>query len=414
LNIYNNLKKFTINEFLILFFPFAIIIGPVVINFVLILISFILLKYLISKKINLELMKTKWFFVCILFIFYNILNAFFATDQYNALRGSIGQFRFIFFSIFILYYIKTLKNLDTMIKIWLLLILFIAIDVIFQNFASFNMLGIPISISSRPSSFFGEEVVSGAYLTYMSIPIFFYFIQNFNKISFKKNFIYFLIYLIVLFAIVLTSERISLLAFIGSSLVMFLSFFNYKKFFIFLIFFITFFTIIYNSNNIFKNRINDMGNILMDVHDSSWGRLWESSNMLFMDNFLLGVGLKNYRVDCDYQIDPRPEHPAQFCSTHPHNFLLEMLSETGITGTVIFYIFFILLLIKLSQIYKYDYIKNNFLFHFYGNILILLIYVWPIKTSGSFFTTFNGSFFWFNMGLALCYLKISFKKNIQI
>jgi len=412
LNIYNNLKKFTINEFLILFFPFAIIIGPVVINFVLILISFILLKYLISKKINLELMKTKWFFVCILFIFYNILNAFFATDQYNALRGSIGQFRFIFFSIFILYYIKTLKNLDTMIKIWLLLILFIAIDVIFQNFASFNMLGIPISISSRPSSFFGEEVVSGAYLTYMSIPIFFYFIQNFNKISFKKNFIYFLIYLIVLFAIVLTSERISLLAFIGSSLVMFLSFFNYKKFFIFLIFFITFFTIIYNSNNIFKNRINDMGNIIMDVHDSSWGRLWESSYMLFKDNFIFGVGLKNYRVDCDYQVDPRPEHPAQFCSTHPHNFLLEMLSETGIAGTVIFYIFFILLLIKLSQIYKYDYIKNNFLFHFYGNILILFIYVWPIKTSGSFFTTFNGSFFWFNLGLALCYFRIVSKKKI--
>lgn len=412
MSIYNDLKKFTINELLILFFPFALVIGPIVINFVLILASFILLKDFIFKKINLELVKTKWFFVCILFIFYNILNAFFSTDQYNALRGSIGQFRFIFFSIFLLYYIQSLKSLDTMIKIWLLLILFIAIDIIFQNIFSYSLFGIPISISSRPSSFFGEEVVSGAYLTYISIPIFFYYVQNFNKINFKKKSIYLLVYIIILLAIVLTGERISLLAFIGSSLVMFLFFFDYKKFFLFFIFFITFFTIIYNSNNIFKNRINDMGNILMDVHDSSWGRLWESSHMLFMDNFILGVGLKNYRVDCNYQVDPRPEHPAQFCSTHPHNFLLEMLSETGITGTVIFYIFFILLLIKLSQIYKYDYIKNNFLFHFYGNILILLIYVWPIKTSGSFFTTFNASFFWFNMGLALCYLKISSKKTI--
>jgi O-antigen ligase len=409
---YRDLKNFTINEFLILFFPFAIIIGPVVINFILVLTSFILLKDFILKKITLEFINTKWFLVCILFIFYNILNAFFSTDQFNALRGSIGQLRFILFSIFLLYFIKNLKNLDLMIKIWLSLVLFIAIDVIFQNFASFNMLGIPISISSRPSSFFGEEVVSGAYLTYMSIPIFFYFIQNFNKISFKKKFIYFLIYLIVLFAIVLTSERVSLLAFIGSSFLIILLFFDYKKFFIFLIFFITFFTIIYNSNNIFKNRINDMGNIIMDVHDSSWGRLWESSYMLFKDNFIFGVGLKNYRVDCDYQVDPRPEHPAQFCSTHPHNFLLEILSETGIVGTLIFYIFFILLLIKLSQIYKNDFIEKNFLFHFYGNILILLIYVWPIKTSGSFFTTFNGSFFWFNLGLALCYFKIASKKNV--
>ena len=44
--------------------------------------------------------------------------------------------------------------------------------------------------------------------------------------------------------------------------------------------------------------------------------------------------------------------------------------------------------------------------------MVLIIYVWPIKTSGSFFTTFNGSFFWFNLGLAMLLIN-NFKAKIK-
>jgi hypothetical protein len=37
----------------------------------------------------------------------------------------------------------------------------------------------------------------------------------------------------------------------------------------------------------------------------------------------------------------------------------------------------------------------------YGNLLIILVFFWPLKTSGSFFSTWNGSFFWFNLGVLL-------------
>jgi hypothetical protein len=55
-------------------------------------------------------------------------------------------------------------------------------------------------------------------------------------------------------------------------------------------------------------------------------------------------------------------------------------------------------------------IKNNVNFKKYssialGNALILFIYFFPLKTSGSFFTTWNGSFFWFNLGLLLLMIK---------
>jgi hypothetical protein len=87
---------------------------------------------------------------------------------------------------------------------------------------------------------------------------------------------------------------------------------------------------------------------------------------------------------------------------------LEVLTETGVVGmSLLFASFFALFiyLIKKIKIFKKNYYDNKYLYFFYGNILILLIYIWPIKTSGSFFTTWNGSFFWLNIGIALLISK---------
>ena len=137
-----------------------------------------------------------------------------------------------------------------------------------------------------------------------------------------------------------------------------------------------------------------MYNIVKDIYDSSWGRLWESSYMLFKDNFFFGVGLKNYRVVCDFQTDPRPDHPAQFCSTHPHNFLLEILSETGFIGFIIFYIFFISLILGLVKFYNKNFKENKILLLIFGHVLILINYIWPLKPQ-VVFTTYNGYFLLF-------------------
>jgi len=408
---YKNFRKFTFYELIVLFFPLFMIIGPAIINFILILCCFIFVKELLIKKINLKLVNTKWFYFYIFFIFYNVLNSFFSTDLNSALRASFGQLRFFFFALFIMYFVKNIKNLDIMIRFWFLLILLVTLDILVQNYFHQNIIGMPMPPGGRPSSFFGKEIIAGGYLAYMSIPVFFYFIQNLSKINLTDKLFYFFLYSLILLAITLTGERLSLLIFLGSTVVISVLNFNIKKIFILFSFLLSFFFLVYNTNNIFKSRINDMANILSNIPHSSWGRLWESSYMLFKNNLYFGVGLKNYRVDCDYQVDPRPQHPAQFCSTHPHNFVLEILSETGIVGFVIFSLFFFLLIVQLSQIYK-NYNKQNQLLQLcLGNILILLIYVWPIKTSGSFFTTVNASYFWFNLGLALFCMKISSVKK---
>ncbi len=398
---YKNLKKLSFYEFLILLFPICILSGSFITNLYLIFVSIFLIRNFYKKKETMLIFKEAWVQIYILFILYNIINGIFSSDIHNALRSSIGQFRFLFFSLFIIILIRKIFNLKFIIKIWFNIILLVSFDIYFQTIFLFNIIGIPMPAGGRASSFFGNEVVAGAFISYIFVPIIFFYISSFQFKKFNIKFVYILKYVFVFFAVILTGERLPLIIFTGSSLLAVFYFFNFKQllkiFFLFLIIFVG----AYNFNNMFKSRMDNMFYVLSNVYNSSWGRIYESSFMLFKENYLLGVGLKNYRVECDLQEDPRPYHEAQFCSSHPHNFILELLSETGLLGLSLFTIFIFLIFFKLSKLIKLRENKNSIKNYALGNFLILLIYIWPIKTSGSFFSTFNGSFFWFSLGLAL-------------
>jgi O-antigen ligase len=182
------------------------------------------------------------------------------------------------------------------------------------------------------------------------------------------------------------------------------------------LFILLFITVAYFKIETFRTRINEGYNILNNFYNSSYGRLYESSFLLFIfkKNYIFGVGLKNYRVDCDRQIDPRPINRYQFCSTHPHNFYLEILTETGIIGFFIFTLSFVFLSIFIKKEMNKNYKSfKKFSTIAYGSLIVLLIYFWPMKTSGSFFTTWNGSIFWFNLGILLLMTKKD-KKNKKL
>ena len=206
----------------------------------------------------------------------------------------------------------------------------------------------------------------------------------------------------------LSGERLSFLIFLSSTLIILFLNSNFKKILIFSFFLIPLLIIIYANNNYVKNRVNDFNNIIQNFYESSYGRLYESSYLLFKNNYIFGVGLKNYRYDCGKQIDPRPNNIHQFCSTHPHNFYLEILTETGVIGSILLLSSIITLLLYLyKKIVLLKKKHNPYLPLLYGNILIIFVYIFPLKTSGSFFTTWNASFFWLNVGMALLLTKQS-------
>ena len=90
------------------------------------------------------------------------------------------------------------------------------------------------------------------------------------------------------------------------------------------------------------------------------------------------------------------------------NLYFELLTELGLIGTLVFlsFIFFILRQTKRNYQKSSKEIKSLI----FGSCLVILFYLWPLRSSGSFLSTFNGSFFWFNLGIILLLSNIKVEK----
>ena len=108
---------------------------------------------------------------------------------------------------------------------------------------------------------------------------------------------------------------------------------------------------------------------------------------MFKDNPIFGLGPNMYRKKCS---DQKFFIEQSSCTTHPHNFLLQLLAETGLIGTIFYFLIFYLLLKKiLSQIY-YRKIKKIKLSK--KEIKIYILSLGLIINSFIFFLP-NGNFF---------------------
>ena len=124
---------------------------------------------------------------------------------------------------------------------------------------------------------------------------------------------------------------------------------------------------------------------------------------------LTGFGLKSLRFKCWDMLSKHnvrrqitKEEQIIVCANHAHNYYLELLSETGIIGVSLMIIFFLSLLKDIFYYLKRNNQQINLEVNLLTPIIILfLLEIWPIKSTGSFFTTWGATFFWLNIGLLI-------------
>ena len=344
-----------------------------------------------NKKFDLIFFKPLiiFYIYCTLFI---LISIFIAEDIMLSFESSLFYFRIGIFSCLIWYLIEKEKAFLTYFYYTLILcFLILVIDGYVQFFNGENLLGIRIS-GSRISSLFGDELIMGSYLSRLFPLIFALFLLK------KKNGIeiYFigLLFILADVLIFMSGERSAFFLLNLSTIFIILLIKEYQKFRLitFIIAMIIVFLISSFSPNLsdrmFKDPAQGMGYgknlnktiIFTPAHDS----LIRTAFNMFKDKPVLGHGPKMFRVICK---DERYATGNRPCDTHPHNFYVQLLAETGIVGfSCLFFCLLYLVFAGSRQLISIIFGKVRPYTDYQICLLAaMLISVWPLTPTGNFF-----------------------------
>jgi O-antigen ligase len=386
-------------------FPAGLILGNLITNIFIFLFS---ISFFINLNENKGIFKNKIFYLLVFFLFSLIVNVFFSLNPENSLPRVIKIFFIIFFIFEINRLVKKYEasHLNYIYKTWFIIFLILTIDIIFEIVFGFNLIGNKSYMPGRIASFFGDELVAGAYYHgFVLFSLSFLILKN------SKNYILIISIIIVLLVSFLIGERSNFLK-LFISIIFFSTLIlkiDFKIKLISFIFFILALITFINFSDTYKSRYFDQIKLLFSkdgysnyMKQSQYGAHQDVAIKIFRDNIFFGAGIKNFRHESSQKKYENKEflQTETRQSTHPHQVHHEFLSETGIFGYVSFLIF-ILSCIYLS--FK-NYFKYENLYQL-SSIIFVITGLLPILPSGSFLSTFSSGIFWLNFAIMSSYIK---------
>ena len=359
--------------------------GPFVPDLIVSLSSLVFLIYIFKDKLFFYFNK-KPLIIFFIFCTYCILvSAFVAKDMMLSFESSLFYFRIGVFSCLIWYLLEQDKKMLNYFY-YALVISFLAliVDGYIQFFTGTNIVGLSKE-GDRISSFFGDELIMGSYLSRL-FPLLFALFMAKEK---KKLETYFmtLFFLLICSLVLISGERAAFFLFCLSFVFIVIFMKGYVKLRLVLsVGFVIVVIIFISSFNQVKNRmISDPAStitksIFTQAHDS----LIKTAYNMFLDKPIFGHGPKMFRVICKNEKYAEGIHS---CDIHPHNFYVQLLAETGIIGFSFLFSAFAYVLYCAYRQFKSMVLRQKRYLTDYQVCLLagILITVWPLTTNGNFF-----------------------------
>ena len=418
-----NSQNLTILLFII---PLSFIIGIALTEF---FVFFCIIFFLIFNKDKFLFIDTKVIFL-FLFSAFILINAYLKISD-DLKLGSIFYFRYVLFSLAIFYFCNLLDESRDKKYFFLLIffLLILIIDSLFQFFYGFNSLGFKIT-GDRVSSFFNDELILGSFLVRL-MPIILWFIFSL-KIDLKKNIFFIIIFFSLYFiTIYISGGRTSFFLWFVTILGLLVVIKDLRKILLYSITILIFFIFITANfdignantfNRLFVKTYNQITKIEINTNKSDTRLKNESKKFniysedheghillalnLFDENKISGIGPKGFKDYCR-KVKYKPK--VGICSTHPHNILIQIISELGLIGLGFYIIAAVFVLLNFfKSIFKYKFNKDYL--SFYLTTLGLIINLFPLIPGGNFFNNWISIILYYNVGLYLySYKKCNLK-----
>tara|TARA_A100001015_G_scaffold242559_1_gene277164 strand:+ start:1069 stop:2325 length:1257 start_codon:yes stop_codon:yes gene_type:complete len=391
-------------SFLVYLLPFALLSGPFIPDLILTITSIVFLIISIKEK-SWKYFNNKFFIFFLIFYFYILLRSIFSINYLLSLESSLFYIRFILFSLTVWFLIE---NNNKFRKLFFISLVATFIILIIFGFVQYYSIVLSDDLR-RLTLIFNDKKSVGSFLSRLMPLIFALAILLFEK----KRYVIFLCYFLLILtdvSVFLSGERTAMgLLLIFTLLVIFLS----PKmrllriitliFSLIIIFSITILDPDIKQANIdrtIKQMNLDTSSNEMVLYSTEHDQIYRDSLKMFYENPIFGVGPKLYRFYCNegkYDIDPR------FCSTHPHNIYLQVLSETGLLG----FIFLISILAYLIAFILRD-IKNIYFDNAVGHdnyrsflVISFFLTLFPFLPSNSLFNNWINIIYFLPVGFFL-------------
>ena len=424
-------------NFLVYLFPLSFVLGNLFVNIEIVLIS--LVGILFYKNQLFDFKKDNILILIIIFfltVIFSTLFEIYKNPENFELKKAILFLRYLIFLIVLrCMVLKEHLNFKLFLLSCLLFACFLSVDIIFQYLFGFNILGLEAA-EHRRSSFFGGELVAGGYIQRFCVLGIFAIPFVLKKNHIKVLALFFSL-IICFLGIFLSGNRMPTIMFLFF-LVLLSLVFSFKKFkyalqlaSVLIVIIGIFVFSVGNIKSLQMNYLRFLGGmpeptkIISELkrnypelkkymgtkkkfHETdSWEnkdsyeiypyrtgytQLYITALDIIRDDPLIGRGIKSFRNSCWEKV----YLPNRVCENHPHNFYLEILNDTGFVGLIILSIALLLLLMKNFQ--KYG---NRFDLFYYPFLFSLVIEFFPLRSSGSFFSTSNAAFVFFLMGILI-------------
>ena len=392
-----------INKYYILIFliPISLARGPAIPDILITLSSLIFLyeyhKTIFTKKFFSE----KVVLAFLSFWIYFILNSLLNDIEYIGKSFVFVRFFFLIF-IFQLCLTDINKN-KLLIKYWIYFLIFVLIITLLQRVdANYeNIFGIRGN-SHRLTLILHDKLAIGNYLIKI-----FPFMLVYLFVYEKKYYLCSILSIVFVFTVLISGERAASIILVVyfimlMSLIKLRFAISTALILILLVFFATNVDLSMYRESASNYRLDRFFFILEIIKqpslylESSWGQLNFAGLHLFKSNYLFGIGPNSFEYVCNSILKINFD---LVCSTHPHNYLIELLSSIGILGAFLFLLLAFLIVkkgIELNSNQKF--MQKCFL------IQIIAIF-WPLVPTMSILNNWNLSIAFF--GLSLLFFRIT-------